>query len=116
MNILRFAMQVERFLERHGRKTIVVGRFIGPVRALAPFVAGSSRMPAARFVPATFVAAGIWSATFSVLGYLFWHSFAQATAAFDQAAKDAEAKPDKPAAPPAASAPTPRSVSGRVVP
>lgn len=72
--------QVEKFLERHGRKTIVVGRFIGPVRALAPFVAGSSRMPAARFVPATFVAAGIWSATFSVLGYLFWHSFAQATA------------------------------------
>jgi undecaprenyl-diphosphatase len=71
--------QVERFLNRHGGKTIILGRFIGPVRALAPFVAGSSKMPAGRFVPATCVAAGIWSATFSVLGYLFWHSFAQAT-------------------------------------
>jgi undecaprenyl-diphosphatase len=70
--------QVETFLARHGGKTIIVGRFIGVVRALTPFVAGSSRMAARRFIPATFVASGIWSATFSVLGYVFWHSFAQA--------------------------------------
>jgi undecaprenyl-diphosphatase len=70
--------QVETFLARHGGKTIVVGRFIGFVRALAPFVAGSSRMPPRRFVPATLVASGLWSATFSVLGYVFWQSFAQA--------------------------------------
>jgi undecaprenyl-diphosphatase len=70
--------QVETFLARHGGKTIIVGRFIGVVRALTPFVAGSSRMPARRFVPATFIASGIWAATFSVLGYSFWHSFAQA--------------------------------------
>jgi undecaprenyl-diphosphatase len=72
--------QVETFLARHGGKTIIVGRFFGLVRALAPFVAGSSRMPARRFIPATFLAAGIWSATFSVLGYVFWQSFDQATA------------------------------------
>jgi undecaprenyl-diphosphatase len=72
--------QVEAFLARHGGKTIVIGRFIGLVRALAPFVAGSSRMPARRFIPATFVAAGIWSAAFSVLGYVFWRSFDQAAA------------------------------------
>jgi undecaprenyl-diphosphatase len=70
--------QVESFLRRHGGKTILVGRFIGPVRALAPFVAGSSRMPARRFIPATCVAAAIWSAGFSVLGYIFWRSFTQA--------------------------------------
>lgn len=70
--------QVERFLARHGGKTIIVGRFIGLVRALAPFVAGSSRMPARRFIPATFLAAGIWSAAFSVLGYVFWESFDEA--------------------------------------
>lgn len=72
--------QVERFFARHGGKTIVIGRFIGLVRPLAPFVAGSSRMPPRRFVPATFVAAGIWSAAFSVLGYVCWHSFGQAAA------------------------------------
>lgn len=72
--------QVETFLARHGGKTIIVGRFIGLVRALAPFLAGSSRMPARRFIPATFVAAGIWSAAFSTLGYVFWQSFDQAAA------------------------------------
>lgn len=70
--------QVEAFLGRHGGKTIIVGRFIGLVRALAPLVAGSAGMAARRFIPATFLAAGIWSATFSALGYVFWRSFAQA--------------------------------------
>ena len=72
--------QVETFLARHGGKTIIVGRFIGPVRAVAPFVAGSSRMPARRFIPATFVAAGLWSAAFCVLGYVCWRSVDQAAA------------------------------------
>jgi undecaprenyl-diphosphatase len=72
--------QVERFLARHGGKTIIVGRFVGLVRSIAPFVAGSSHMSARRFIPATFVAAGLWSATFSTLGYLFWESFDQAAA------------------------------------
>jgi membrane protein DedA with SNARE-associated domain len=70
--------QVEAFLGRHGGKTIIAGRFIGLVRAVAPFVAGSSRMPARRFIPATFIAAGIWSVAFCLLGYVFWQSFDQA--------------------------------------
>jgi membrane protein DedA with SNARE-associated domain len=37
-------------------------------------------MPARRFIPATFAASGIWSAAFSVLGYVFWHSFDDAAA------------------------------------
>jgi len=35
--------QVERFFERRGGLTILIGRFIGLVRALAPFIAGTSR-------------------------------------------------------------------------
>jgi membrane protein DedA with SNARE-associated domain len=70
--------QVETFLGRHGGKTIIVGRSIGVVRSVAPFVAGSSRMPAGRFIPATFIASGLWSATFSLLGYVFWQSFDRA--------------------------------------
>jgi membrane protein DedA with SNARE-associated domain len=72
--------RVETFLRRHGGKTIVVGRFIGLVRALAPFAAGSMNMPARRFIPAVFLAAGIWAATFTVLGYAFWQSFDEAEA------------------------------------
>jgi membrane protein DedA with SNARE-associated domain/membrane-associated phospholipid phosphatase len=69
--------QVERYLQRHGGKTIVIGRFIGLVRALAPFVAGSSGLPYRRFIPYSIVGTGLWAATFSLLGYVFWHSFDQ---------------------------------------
>lgn len=76
--------RVEMFFARHGTKTIILGRFVGLVRAIAPFVAASSNMPARRFIPATFVAAGLWSAAFSTLGYVFWHSFDQAAAVAQQ--------------------------------
>jgi membrane protein DedA with SNARE-associated domain len=66
--------QVERYFANHGGKTILFGRFIGWVRALAPFIAGASRMPARRFVPATIVAAGIWAVACTLLGYVFWNS------------------------------------------
>jgi len=66
--------QVERYFANHGGKTILFGRFIGWVRALAPFIAGASRMPARRFVPATIVAAGGWAVACTLLGYVFWNS------------------------------------------
>jgi membrane protein DedA with SNARE-associated domain/membrane-associated phospholipid phosphatase len=67
--------QVEGFLHRHGGATILFGRFLGLVRALAPFVAGASRLPVRRFLPYDIVAAGAWATTFCLLGYIFWQSF-----------------------------------------
>jgi membrane protein DedA with SNARE-associated domain len=67
--------QVEGYFERHGGKTILIGRFIGLVRALAPFIAGSSGLPYRRFIPYSIVGTGLWSTVFCVLGYLFWRSF-----------------------------------------
>ena len=61
--------QVEGYFRSHGGKTILVGRFIGLVRALAPFVAGSSGMEYRAFVPYSVLGTGLWSATFSLLGY-----------------------------------------------
>lgn len=72
--------QVERFFDAHGGKTIIVGRFVGLVRALAPFIAGASRMSPGRFVAYTTVAAGLWSTTFCLLGYAFWQSLDQLVA------------------------------------
>ena len=71
--------QVERFFEKRGGVTILIGRFIGFVRALAPFIAGTSRMPLRRFLPYDVLGAGAWAATFATLGYVFWHSFDQLT-------------------------------------
>jgi membrane protein DedA with SNARE-associated domain/membrane-associated phospholipid phosphatase len=71
--------QVERFFERRGGLTILIGRFIGFVRALAPFIAGTTRMPLRRFLPYDVLGAGAWAATFATLGYVFWHSFGELT-------------------------------------
>jgi membrane protein DedA with SNARE-associated domain/membrane-associated phospholipid phosphatase len=68
---------VEGYFDRHGGKTILIGRFIGLVRALAPFVAGTSGMPYRRFIPFSIVGTGLWATTFCVLGYIFWRSFDQ---------------------------------------
>lgn len=66
---------VERFFDRFGGATILVGRFVGLVRAMAPFLAGASKMPFRRFIAPDVVAAGIWSAGFCLLGFVFWQSF-----------------------------------------
>jgi membrane protein DedA with SNARE-associated domain/membrane-associated phospholipid phosphatase len=71
--------QVEGFFERRGGVTIIVGRFLGFVRPLLPFTAGASRMPLRRFVPYDVLAAGLWAASFSILGFVFWRSIDQLT-------------------------------------
>jgi membrane protein DedA with SNARE-associated domain len=67
--------QVEDYFDRHGGKTIVIGRFLGFVRPLAPFIAGTSRMPYSRFLPYSVVGTGLWGTTFCLIGYIFWRSF-----------------------------------------
>ena len=71
--------QVESFLEKRGAAMIIVGRFLGFVRPLSPFIAGASRMPVRRFLPYDVLAAGLWAITFCVLGFLFWRSIDQLT-------------------------------------
>ena len=71
--------QVERFFEKRGGLTILIGRFIGLIRALAPFIAGTSKMPIRQFLPYDIIGAGAWATTFCVLGYLFWQSFDRLT-------------------------------------
>jgi membrane protein DedA with SNARE-associated domain len=69
----RFA-QVEGYFGRHGGKTILIGRFISLVRALAPFVAGSSGMRYRAFVPYSILGCGLWSAAHILIGYFFSRS------------------------------------------
>jgi membrane protein DedA with SNARE-associated domain/membrane-associated phospholipid phosphatase len=67
--------QVEGYFDRHGGKTILIGRFIGLVRALAPFIAGSSGLSYRRFIPYSIIGTGLWATIFCTLGYIFWRSF-----------------------------------------
>jgi membrane protein DedA with SNARE-associated domain len=77
--------QVEGYFDRHGGKTILIGRFIGLVRALAPFIAGASGLAYRRFLPYSVVGTGLWSTVFCVLGYVFWRSFDQVAQVAGQA-------------------------------
>src|SRR5262249_51215758 len=61
--------QVDGYFDRHGGKTILIGRFIGLVRALAPFIAGSSTMRYRQFAPFSILGTGLWSAGLIFIGY-----------------------------------------------
>jgi undecaprenyl-diphosphatase len=67
--------KVEKYFDRHGGKTVLIGRFIGLVRAVAPFVAGSSGMSYRTFLPFSVLGTGLWATTFSLLGFFFYRSF-----------------------------------------
>ncbi len=66
--------KVEDFFDHHGGKAIFIGRFVGIVRAIAPFLAGSGGMSFRRFLPFDVLGAGLWSTTFILIGYAFWQS------------------------------------------
>jgi membrane protein DedA with SNARE-associated domain/membrane-associated phospholipid phosphatase len=66
--------KVEDYFARHGGKTIFVGRFVGLVRALAPFIAGSSGMRYGAFVPYSILGTGIWAPAHILIGYFFSRS------------------------------------------
>jgi membrane protein DedA with SNARE-associated domain len=70
--------RVEAFFDRHGPKAILVGRFVGIVRAVAPFLAGASGMRVRAFVPWSLLGTLVWSSAFTLVGYAFHRSFASA--------------------------------------
>ena len=67
--------QVDGYFDRHGGKTILIGRFIGLVRAVAPFVAGASGLRYRRFIPYSVIGTGLWATAYLLLGYVFYRSF-----------------------------------------
>ena len=78
--------RVEDYFERHGGKTILIGRFIGLVRAVSPFVAGSSGLAFRRFFPYSVIGCGLWATLFLLLGFIFYRSFDQVASIAGQAA------------------------------
>jgi membrane-associated protein len=57
------------FFERHGRKTIVIGHFIGVVRTFVPVVAGASGMRYPVFLFYDILGATAWGVGLTVVGY-----------------------------------------------
>jgi membrane protein DedA with SNARE-associated domain/membrane-associated phospholipid phosphatase len=61
--------RVDRYFERYGGRTVVIGRFIGLVRALAPFTAGTSGWRYRTYLPYCVIGTGLWAAAFCLVGY-----------------------------------------------
>jgi len=59
-----------RFFERYGWLSVFIGRFLGPLRAFVPLVAGMCRMPVVPFYSANILSAVIWAPALLYSGYL----------------------------------------------
>lgn len=60
-----------RFFHAHGAKSVVAGRFIGPLRPIIPAVAGMMGMKPGRFIAVDIPACVTWAPSFLLPGMLF---------------------------------------------
>lgn len=63
--------EAQAFYDRHGRKTIIIARFVPIIRTFAPFVAGIGRMRFTRFIGFSIGAGILWVTVVSLAGYFF---------------------------------------------
>jgi len=62
-------------MNQHPGKTLIIGRFNSLTRAFAPFVAGSSNLPFAKFFIYNIIGGISWAITFVLAGYIFGKSY-----------------------------------------
>ena len=70
----RYPLLIERgthFFHKHGAKSVMAGRFIGPLRPVIPAVAGMMGMKPPRFLSVDLPACVIWAPAFLLPGVLF---------------------------------------------
>jgi len=60
----------ENFFRKHGGKSVIIGRFVGPVRSAVPLIAGLMHMPPLRFIFAAIPAATLWSLVYIFPGII----------------------------------------------
>jgi len=63
--------RTHHFYQRHGRKTVVIARFLPIIRTFVPFVAGVGRMTYAIFLTFSVLGATLWVSLFIAGGYYF---------------------------------------------
>lgn len=60
-----------QFFDRHGMKSVLLGRFVGPLRPIIPAIAGMVNMPRQSFFIANTVSALFWAPLYLLPGMLF---------------------------------------------
>lgn len=59
------------FFHRHGGKSVLLGRFIGPIRPVIPVVAGMLEMPVRRFLAVNVISGLLWAPVYVLPGMVF---------------------------------------------
>ncbi|MEG5264846.1 bifunctional DedA family/phosphatase PAP2 family protein [Pseudomonas sp. JDS28PS106] len=59
----------EAYFHRYGIASLLVGRFIGPLRPMLPMIAGMCDMPLPRFIGVSLIAAAGWSIVYLMPGW-----------------------------------------------
>ncbi len=70
----------KEFFSRHGGKSVLLGRFIGPLRALTPIIAGIMHMKQGQFLIANALSAIGWSILYVMPGVLIGAASAELSA------------------------------------
>lgn len=60
----------ELFFKQHGAKSVMLGRFAGPVRPIVPLIAGMMNMRPRRFITANVISGIIWAPLYMTPGML----------------------------------------------
>ncbi|WP_407312614.1 bifunctional DedA family/phosphatase PAP2 family protein [Pseudomonas sp. nanlin1] len=59
----------ENYFERYGIVSLLIGRFIGPLRPMLPMVAGMLKMPVPRFIGVSLVSGAGWAVAYLLPGW-----------------------------------------------
>ncbi|MBA5630611.1 VTT domain-containing protein [Moheibacter lacus] len=58
-----------QFFEEHGKKAIIIARFMPVVRTIIPFICGTTKLNYRTFITYSFIGAVLWVGVISLLGY-----------------------------------------------
>lgn len=67
--LMKYIIQTRRFYDKHGAKSIVIGRFFPVIRTYIPFFAGLSGFKHHVFVIYTIIGSALWVPFFTLTGY-----------------------------------------------